>query len=813
MFAIGNLAQLRQRHEKSPNSDSLATPRTGRTRRQPRLEILEARLLLYGNPAITEFPIPTSFAQPQGITVGPDGNLWFTESDLNEIGRITPSGQVTQFSAGISPYAFPAGITLGPDGNLWFTEPNLDQIGRITTAGQVSEFSDGITPGSHPTGITAGPDGSLWFTEYDGGIGTMNTAGQGLDFTTGITPGSHPTAITVGPDGNLWFTEAAGRIGKVNGLQATEFSNGISSDSQPEGITAGPDGNLWFTEIGGEIGRITTTGHVTQFSTGITPGSEPYDITAGPYGNLWFTNNGGGIGRINTSGVVTEYSGTTTGSQPRGITAGPDGNFWFTEYNAGQIGRLDPPLTATGTTISASKGVPFSGLVGTFTDLAPNRSPSDYLATINWGDATAATPGQVTEDASGTFYVTGSHTYARSGSDYSVSVTIINDPGGTETTADSTATVVPMPLLLSADSLAAIEGVPVPADTVVASFVNTGGADPLADYTATIDWGDGSAVAPAGVVASGADFLVVTPTGHTYAKDGTYSFTVNIGDVEGGLFSIGETAYATGLAVVADAPLVGVSVPALPSKPRGTPLAGVTVASFQDTNPAAPLTDFTATIDWGDGSPNTIGTIAQPGGIGTAFVVTGNHTYLQAQAAPYIVTVAIHDNGGASLVTTTTTTVTEVPPIVTGIPVKMTKGLPFSAPVAYIVENPGLPPDPAGNYTATIDWGDGTKPTLGTVAAVPGGDWVVGSHAYAQSGPYTITITVKEGAFTVVATAEAFDPPAVPRGPSRHFHRGSAHSGHRTHASLTNGTAKPHRVGEPLENPRLQAAHLRKLVP
>jgi hypothetical protein len=28
---------------------------------------------------ITEFPIPTSYSDPIGITAGPDGNLWFTE--------------------------------------------------------------------------------------------------------------------------------------------------------------------------------------------------------------------------------------------------------------------------------------------------------------------------------------------------------------------------------------------------------------------------------------------------------------------------------------------------------------------------------------------------------------------------------------------------------------------------------------------------------------------------------------------------------------------------------------------------------------
>lgn len=38
---------------------------------------------------ITEFPLPTSASEPFGITVGPDGNLWFTEEVGNSIGRIT----------------------------------------------------------------------------------------------------------------------------------------------------------------------------------------------------------------------------------------------------------------------------------------------------------------------------------------------------------------------------------------------------------------------------------------------------------------------------------------------------------------------------------------------------------------------------------------------------------------------------------------------------------------------------------------------------------------------------------------------------
>ena len=74
-------------------------------------------------------------SQPLFVAVGPDGNLWFTEFSGNRIGRITPQGVVTEFSAGIGPGAGPNAITAGPDGNLWFTENLVDRIGRITPAG------------------------------------------------------------------------------------------------------------------------------------------------------------------------------------------------------------------------------------------------------------------------------------------------------------------------------------------------------------------------------------------------------------------------------------------------------------------------------------------------------------------------------------------------------------------------------------------------------------------------------------------------------------------------------------------------------
>ena len=46
---------------------------------------------------LTEFSIPTVNSQPYGITAGPDGNLWFTESFHSKIGRISVAGAITEF--------------------------------------------------------------------------------------------------------------------------------------------------------------------------------------------------------------------------------------------------------------------------------------------------------------------------------------------------------------------------------------------------------------------------------------------------------------------------------------------------------------------------------------------------------------------------------------------------------------------------------------------------------------------------------------------------------------------------------------------
>ena len=292
---------------------------------------------------ITEFAVPTAASSPNGIAVGADGNIWFTEYTGDKIGRITPAGTITEFTVPTAS-AGPRQIAAGPDGNLWFTEFSAAKIGQITPSGTITEFSTGITASSGPRGITTGPDGNLWFTEYNASkIGRITPSGTVTEFSTGITASSGPRSIDPGPDGNLWFTENnASQIGRITtGGVVTEFNSGITANSQPARITSGPDGNLWFTEnIGNNVGQITTSGTVTEFPI-TTSASAPVGIAPAADGTLWFAENAADkIGDITTAGTVAEYTVPTASGGPQDIVAGPDGNVWFTEQSGDKIGKI-----------------------------------------------------------------------------------------------------------------------------------------------------------------------------------------------------------------------------------------------------------------------------------------------------------------------------------------------------------------------------------------------------------------------------------------------------------------------------------------
>jgi virginiamycin B lyase len=107
------------------------------------------------------------------IRPGPDGALWFTETNGDATGRFTTDGVFTEYPIPFLLVSTTNGIAVGPDGALWFAGQNESNIGRITTSGVITLYP-APTPNSDPVFITPGPDGALW--SHDGKYLYFSTA-------------------------------------------------------------------------------------------------------------------------------------------------------------------------------------------------------------------------------------------------------------------------------------------------------------------------------------------------------------------------------------------------------------------------------------------------------------------------------------------------------------------------------------------------------------------------------------------------------------------------------------------------------------
>ena len=287
--------------------------------------------------------------------------MWFAENSIGKLGRITPSGTISEFTIpGAAPAPGPIGVAEGPDGKVWFADANRGALGSATTGitPTITETAVGVIAGDDPTELAPDPLASMWFTDFTSERIGFNSPDGGTDNLAPIA-GLQPRGITSGPDGNMWFAETGHNlIGRVNEDESvpTELGGGqIIGTADPFEIATGTDGNLWFTEEGtGKIGRITTAVDPPAFGapariavpgTGTQGPASPYPST------------------IDVSGL----SGTVTGVRARlngvfhakssdvdALLVGPQGQSALLVASARPPGGA--PMSATGAVMTFADG-------------------------------------------------------------------------------------------------------------------------------------------------------------------------------------------------------------------------------------------------------------------------------------------------------------------------------------------------------------------------------------------------------------------------------------------------------------------------
>jgi hypothetical protein len=711
--------------------------------------------------AFTSSSIPSVVAE--GQSTGTMTLATFTDQD--------PSGSPGDFSAvvfwgdgGFSVLvARNGGIVANPDGSLSVVgshtydetlggsyQLQILDAGNSTVLGpqiplQVFDlpiFLQSVTPPPNPT--EAASTGTVTLaTFFDN-----NPSPSLLDYTATVSWGDGATDqlsffgsnIVANPDGSFSV------IGSHTYLEdgAGTFSVQVQDDTGPTDFRSAPvqiaDAPLTLQSLtppqGALVGVATGLLTVATF-TDANPSPDPNDLSA----------------------TVQWGDGTTVYTYGNGLVPNPDGSFAvlashtytqpltnapFVVTAQDQGGSLNTatgavtvaiPLTASGTTFATAEGAPVSSVTAaTFTD----SQNSGFSATVSWGDGDTTAAVRIVTDPSAPHLfdvlASKSHPYAEGGT-YAVGVTVQDSVGGSSSVT-STAAVSDPSLTASGTSIKTTEGAAFKG--IVATFTDADTGDPVTSYTAVINWGDGTtATGTVGSTTVKGRFIV--QGNHIYADEGSYAVRVLIGDA-------GGSASANGSAAVADAALRagGKIVHAT----EGLSFSG-TVATFADKNAAAPASDFTATVTWGDGQTST-GTVVATGA--GSFAVLGSNTY--AEEGNYTVGVKVTDVGGSSAATTATAAALDARLTAAGVALKATAGLPFSGTAATFTD--ANPKPDIKDFTATIVWGDGHTST-GTVVANPAGGFaVLGNNTYATAGTYAVKVAIADaGGATAKATSTA----------------------------------------------------------
>ena len=214
-------------------------------------------------------------------------------------------------------------------------------------------------------------------------------------------------------------------------------------------------------------------------------------------------------------------------------------------------------------------------------------------------------------------------------------------------------------------------------------------------------------------------------------------------------------------------------IPANLSLASGTSPALIVAGSFLDKDGNDTAASFLkAEINWGDGSVSTGSTAAITKDLKNSklYTVSGSHAY--AKPGIYPLAVSAYSAQGATAKMVGVANVSDGTMLLKGYALSAKDGKVSKAQVATFQDlAPALPTD----YKPIIDWGDGVR-TSGSVVKVSGSTFfkVIGSHRYADSATYPVSVSLAKAAETETAwsTANAYHiskPAFLPPFPQAHL--------------------------------------------
>lgn len=160
-------------------------------------------------------------AYPHSLRIDKKGVVWYTDAGMNAVFSLDPSNEnkVTKYellsanqargtgkgeSSGITPY----GISVAPDGTIWFSKLNGNRIGRIDPNVEGGDIKEWIPPFVGPRRLHVAANGLVWVPGFgDGVFGSFDPATEEWDvYQMPRGMDEIPYALNIHPDtGDIWI--------------------------------------------------------------------------------------------------------------------------------------------------------------------------------------------------------------------------------------------------------------------------------------------------------------------------------------------------------------------------------------------------------------------------------------------------------------------------------------------------------------------------------------------------------------------------------------------------------------------------------
>jgi virginiamycin B lyase len=198
------------------------------------------------------FPLGTPVARLARLAVAPDGSVWFAESTAFSFTRLK-DGKLERHEFK-SLRGGPYGVAVAADGTVYGTLQSGNQLLRISPSGEMSEF-DLPTPSAAPTDVTVDKQGHVWVVEFGANKIARFADGKFTEYPLPKNKAA-PSGIAVASDGSVWFGVLRGAaLGRIRDGQMT-FMQLPRENARPYSVAADASGNVWYADISGYVGMV-----------------------------------------------------------------------------------------------------------------------------------------------------------------------------------------------------------------------------------------------------------------------------------------------------------------------------------------------------------------------------------------------------------------------------------------------------------------------------------------------------------------------------------------------------------------------------